>query len=256
MKLDRALVTIFLTVVGLHTGIILWIILESTSQPLVTPAPRPLVVKTITLQPPKKAPTAQVSAIKKTVVEAVKPVKEVLKKEAIVEAAKPVKEAPKKEAKVEAAKPAKEASKKEAIVKKTVKAKTTKKSVPAQKVENTLLAAAKEALSQLKQTPMLDPVTTLALSEEVPTKLTASSYEQDLAQRLHTLVRLPEYGQVTLQLTLNRNGTVEKFEVTSAESQINRDYIQQQLPKLRFVTFGTRYPGEEKHTFLLVLKNE
>lgn len=224
MKLDRALVTIFLTVVGLHAGIILWMILQSTFQPLVPPPTRPLVVKTITLQPPKKAPTAPVSAIKKPV----------------VEAAKPVKEAPKKEA----------------VVKKTVTAKTTKKSVPAQKVENTLLAAAKEALSQLKQTPTLDPVTTLAVSEEAPTKLSGSSYEQDLAQRLHTLVRLPEYGQVTLQLTLNRNGTVEKFEVTSAESQINRDYIQQQLPKLRFVTFGNRYPGEEKHTFLLVLKNE
>ena len=66
MKLDRSLVTIFILVVALHAGLILWAFNQGSdkSSPIVQP---PLVVKTIALQPTKTKPQNNPPAAQKTV---------------------------------------------------------------------------------------------------------------------------------------------------------------------------------------------
>ncbi len=224
MKLDRSLVTIFTLVVALHAGLILWAFREGADSPIPTPLP-PLVVKTIALQPPKLNNS---SALKPAPKKTTPPPKPIEKKPI---ASKPI---PKKA-------PAKQKE-------------TTPP--PPEKKDDPLLNAARDALRNLKQPTTVEPTKTLAQTEPSTHSTNTLSYEQDLSQRLHKFLRLPEYGQVTIQLTLNRTGTVDKVNVLEAESQTNRDYIQKQLPNLRFVGFGKHYSGEEKHSFMLVLKNE
>ena len=234
MKRDRTLVTIFLLVVFLHAGLIFWAIAKSSLQPLLIPSP-PLMVKTIALNPtptlsqaPSHPPKKSPPQIRKT------EAKKEFTKETIPSA-------PKKAA---------------AVSTKPLAKTPPKQEPPAQKMgEDLLLNTARQALQNLQK-----PVTVEASkSFENPSShaITAPQpYDQILGQRLHQWLRLPEYGEVTIQLTLNRDGTVAKALVVKAESETNRTYIQQQLPHLRFPTFGKQFPGEETHAFLLVLKNE
>jgi len=218
MKLDRSLVTIFLAVIFIHAGLILWAVTGRSNNVLIVSTP-PLVVKTIALAPLIAAPqpASQTAAKPKASTKTVPPVKKT--------AATP-KQEPKQQAKQEV------------------------------KQDTILLDRAKEALRSLKQAPTVNPIKTLPHTEFTTTPPSPSNYEQELAQRLHKLVRLPEYGEVEILLTLNRDGSVDKIEILAAESEMNRQYIQKQLPHLRFLTFGKQFPKEKQHTFMLVLRNE
>ncbi len=81
-------------------------------------------------------------------------------------------------------------------------------------------------------------------------------YSEELTTRLKTLLKLPEYGSVKVQLTLKRLGFVNRVEILQAESQVNRTYVEKELPALKFADFGKFFPGEEEHSFTLVLSND
>lgn len=58
--------------------------------------------------------------------------------------------------------------------------------------------------------------------------------EELLASFLHTSLNLPEIGEVKIQLTLKKDGTVGRLHVLQAESKKNKAYLEKHLPLLRF----------------------
>ena len=82
------------------------------------------------------------------------------------------------------------------------------------------------------------------------------TYYEELVTRLKLHLKMPEYGEVKLKLTLNRQGKVLKVAITSAKSTKNRQAIENFLPTLTFPSFGTNFSGENEHTFLLSLNND
>lgn len=83
-----------------------------------------------------------------------------------------------------------------------------------------------------------------------------NSYNDELVQRLQVLLRLPDYGDVRVKLTLKRDGSVLTLQVLEAESSQNRAYVEEALPDLKLVGFGAHFPGENSRSFVLTLTND
>lgn len=82
------------------------------------------------------------------------------------------------------------------------------------------------------------------------------TYYDELVSRLKLSLKLPEFGEVKLQLTINRSGKVVTIKSVKSKSKKNSDYIQKALPKLHLPSFGQNFAGEKEHTFRLTLSNE
>lgn len=82
------------------------------------------------------------------------------------------------------------------------------------------------------------------------------TYYDELVSRLKLSLKLPEYGEVKLQLTINRSGSVVTVQSVKSKSKKNSDYVQKALPKLHLPAFGQNFSGEKEHTFRLTLSNE
>lgn len=83
-----------------------------------------------------------------------------------------------------------------------------------------------------------------------------ATYRDELAGRLRLLLKLPEYGEVKISLTLNRSGGVDKVVILSAESSNNKKYIEKMLPTLQFPPFGNNFESLSQYTFNINLSNE
>jgi colicin import membrane protein len=90
----------------------------------------------------------------------------------------------------------------------------------------------------------------------VPEASYQASYRSELIHRLKLLLRLPEFGEVKVQLTLERSGRVAKVAIVSAESSANRRYIEKTLPGATFPGFGDNFGNEPQYTFLISLSND
>jgi colicin import membrane protein len=68
--------------------------------------------------------------------------------------------------------------------------------------------------------------------------LEPSSADEDfvlsLIGYLQGYLQLPDVGEVQIQLTLRKDGKVENMKVIKAESEKNRKYLEENLPKLSF----------------------
>jgi outer membrane biosynthesis protein TonB len=60
------------------------------------------------------------------------------------------------------------------------------------------------------------------------------SEEETLASFLHTSLNLPEFGEVKIQMTIKKDGTVAHLTVLQAESHKNKAYLEKHLPLLKF----------------------
>lgn len=58
--------------------------------------------------------------------------------------------------------------------------------------------------------------------------------EETLVTFLHTSLNLPEFGEVKIQLTIKKDGSVARLVVLQAESRKNKSYLEKHLPLLRF----------------------
>lgn len=83
-----------------------------------------------------------------------------------------------------------------------------------------------------------------------------ASYRDELASRLKLLLKLPEYGEVKIKLTLDRSGKVATVIVLSAASTANRKYIEQKLQTLIFPAFGANFDQLTYYTFTITLCND
>ncbi|HUD01882.1 MAG TPA: hypothetical protein VMR37_06110 [Rhabdochlamydiaceae bacterium] len=58
--------------------------------------------------------------------------------------------------------------------------------------------------------------------------------EESLVSFLHTSLNLPEFGEVKIQLTVKKDGSVGRLVVLEAQNQKNKAYLEKHLPLLRF----------------------
>lgn len=137
----------------------------------------------------------------------------------------------------------------------------------------TLLAQAQESIAKIPQTngklnhgkPMSDlthatplgitslQIDAIAVNQGAKLSDHEISYRDELSNRLKLLLRLPDYGDVKIKLTIARSGKVVKVVIVKAESTANRKYVEETLPGLTFSPFGTRFNNAEENTFLIDL---
>lgn len=116
-------------------------------------------------------------------------------------------------------------------------------------------------LADLAITPVPTAITSLHIdalpsSQAQPLSDHEISYRDELAGRLKLLLKLPEFGEVKIKLTLDRSGKVAKVVVVSAESAANRKHIEKTLPSLTFPAFGNNFGDAGQYTFAITLSNE
>lgn len=79
------------------------------------------------------------------------------------------------------------------------------------------------------------------------------SYRDELIRRLQLALRLPEYADVTLQLTISRLGKMVALKSLKSSSKKNKSYVEKTLPTVHFPAFGQNFSNEKEHTFQLRL---
>lgn len=99
--------------------------------------------------------------------------------------------------------------------------------------------------------PLAASVGENALEEEK-----TGGYQEKLVGCLHNALHLPDHGEVTISLTLRGNGSVEKVVIIRAESKKNQQYIEKQLPFIRFPSFEGPLQGKQSEVFILTFCNE
>lgn len=267
--------TVIFGVLAIHSlfffSAYLWEI-KSTPPPLLH---QKVTVQTVALSPAKEGSKAEVIASSAEMIEIV-PQETLQQEEPIVEPAKPIKKPlPKAKAKPEKKleKPAAKQTKANAVAE-------AKKEVPAKDNEKAkqqaLLAKAKESIGKIAKkqdnggqvskqlTAKLDTsykkINGLATETIVGTSgelsSTEVSYVDMLVARLQSMLKLPEYGEVTISLTLHRTGKVEKLSILQSASRRNREYVEKELPNIVFPGFDKLFTKENSYTFILTLSNE
>lgn len=222
--------------------------------------------------PPKKSePKVEQKPLPKKEAEEVKTVKAEKSK---VKEDKPVKAEPAKLVKTdkpEAAKKPKETAKHQSVSKPQVK--TPPPSPPKEEDEEEdeelvkLLIKAKESMAKIDTkkataTPadmeVPKAVGKLSIDTPLPGNITEarSGYQDELVKRLQLLLKLPDYGNVKVELTLDKSGRIIKMDIIDAGNPRNSAYISEKIPSLVFPAFGNHFSGEESHTFRLTFSND
>ena len=113
----------------------------------------------------------------------------------------------------------------------------------------------KQKLSQI--TPISSLNTDSSLVNKTKENSSAeSSYISDLIRRLQLGIKLPEHGEASVAITINRSGGSVKVIVTSSTSASIKKTLTQKLPNLTFSPFGGCFSKETEHIFLLRLSND
>lgn len=80
-------------------------------------------------------------------------------------------------------------------------------------------------------------------------------YRDEVTHILQNGLKLPEYGTVKIELTINKIGKIEKIKVISSESTKNKLYVEKNILSLHFPAFGNRFQNQENYTFPITLNN-
>jgi hypothetical protein len=83
-----------------------------------------------------------------------------------------------------------------------------------------------------------------------------SCYVDDLVRRIKMQLKLPEVGQVQIELTITRGGEVEVVRVKRSSSKKNEQSLLSKIHRLKFAPFKENFKGELRHTFSIILSNE
>lgn len=204
-------------------------------------SPEPLVAE----KTPSKTPTNPESGESKE--------KEISKKENDKKGPKNVKASPSKKATGASSKNSK---KKNATTNKKNSSNDSKN-----KVDSKLLAQALQSLGQVNVSSNSSHCGTSSSSNQPIGELDGEgegslSYEDAIGQFLKLWIRLPEYGQVTVQLTINHKGKITAFKTLHSESERNRLLVEDRLPKLTFPIAQNTPRDQAERTLTLVLSNE
>lgn len=85
--------------------------------------------------------------------------------------------------------------------------------------------------------------------------LLEEDYASSLVSYLQEELRLPDNGEVKIELILCKDGSVEQVKVLSAKSEKNKKRLEENLPKLRFPPFP-KEEKEKKKVFILTFCND
>jgi len=83
-----------------------------------------------------------------------------------------------------------------------------------------------------------------------------SDYADILVNHLHQYLSLPDYGEVKIQLSLRQDGIVAKVIVLKTQSEKNKQYLENNLPLLKFPRFEGGYANKKEYAFILTFCNE
>ncbi len=234
------------TVLLVHLLFGWWMLREPTSLPIRPVSPQRVMVKTIALTAKSEISPQQPSPSE------VQPVK---KKPASVPSPKVV----------TAEKPLPKPQQKKPVEKKVAPLEKKPPTPTPSTDKQEVAAKVRASLAQLRHDPATPstaaplvialPVTAVATAD-VPQATVEPSYLDELAIRLKAVLRLPEYGEVKADITLDRTGKVLALRILAAESSANRRYVEATVPKSKFPDFGKHFEGETQHVFTLILSND
>ncbi len=242
---------IYLAVLALHLSFALWASLFHTPPPKRV-EPKHLTIKTLSPKPKvHTAHPAPVPLAKNT------PKKPPPSKKAAPpqKTPPPTPPAKKKPAAAPAAKRPPIADKKSAAA--PIPAKPKKKPIPQELLQELEESIAKidEKRDKLYRRNKLEaaPAVQILKIDSLSVDETSSddSYAETLVVHLKQALNLPDYGEVKIQLTLSKDGDVEKLVVVKSESEKNKHYLEKHLPRLKFPSLNS-----ESHTFVLTFCNE
>lgn len=240
---------ILFLVFALHALFLLAILANPTLN--VKPKRKPLLVKTVIPIPPKPITTTQRPLAAQSAKPKPTPIKSAPPKP---KTQPPPKPAPKKEPAI--------ADKKLTTSKQPVKQEP--KPQPRAKISDALKKELEESLAKLnapekksisKQQSQTIRPHTLQI-DQIDASHHESEYPGILAAVLYEALKLPELGEVQIQLTLQQDGTVVKLNVLKTESQKNKAYLETHLPHIRCPRFEGAYSKKKEHTFTLTFCNE
>jgi outer membrane biosynthesis protein TonB len=81
-------------------------------------------------------------------------------------------------------------------------------------------------------------------------------YVSFLVGYLQEHLQLPDFGEVKIQISLRSDGSVEALRVIKTESEKNKKYLEENLPKLKFPSFSLKKNASSTQTFILTFCNE
>jgi hypothetical protein len=127
----------------------------------------------------------------------------------------------------------------------------SKKSQKSNSVSTELHAALPKEISSLKIDSFLAEGDTFTKAGK-----TEMTYLENVSYCLKKRLRLPDYGFVSIKLTIEKTGKVTRVEIVKSGSSLNKAYIEKELPKLIFSPFGSQFQGVDHYTFLITIHNE
>lgn len=149
-------------------------------------------------------------------------------------------------------------SKKKEVIKKNTPIKKQTPPSPSPPPEKTeWVALAKEKIGKITAMKEIASTTPTAIENlESELSIQEMAYRDELMHRLRLHLKLPHYGEVKIQLTIDRSGKVSSVKVLSYQSAENAESIKKHLPKLQMPAFGVNFPGLATYDFTIVLSNE
>ncbi len=99
----------------------------------------------------------------------------------------------------------------------------------------------------------IDAVETLSIDDD---REETGEYTSLLTSHLHQSLHLPDFGEVKIELTLKKDGSVLTLKVLKTESEKNRQYLESHLPRLRFPPLEGSFAKQKQCTFVLTFCNE
>ncbi len=81
-------------------------------------------------------------------------------------------------------------------------------------------------------------------------------YSSSLIEYLQEHLRLPDSGEVKIELKLRYDGHIETIKVLSAKSEQNRKRLEEHIPRLQFPPFPKEEKGKKSKIFILTFCND
>ena len=163
-----------------------------------------------------------------------------------------------------------EVSKKEGLKKEVLK-KEVEKNIPSTKKnedsKKKLLRMAQESLAKIEKrsdnlelntikSEKLGKLEKISGLKSIADSVTDSNSKNQLCAQLRSFLKLPEYGEVEIKLSLDKTGKVVALKVIETKSDRNKKYIEELLPRLTFSLNGIDFGKEHVKIYNITLTNE